>query len=117
MKKLRDDLQSVVKSLKSLTRKTEKMVKRLSRLEKAVAKRPKAKAKVRGPRKTAAKKATTVTASNTVMDIIKRSRKGVQAAALKKKTGFDNKKIRDIVYRLKKQGKIKTERKGFYVKP
>lgn len=116
MKKLKDDLQSVVKSLKSLTHKTEKMVKRLSKLEKAATKRPKAKAKVKAPRKTTAKKAPKLTASNTILDIIKRSRKGVEAAALKNKTGFDNKKIRDIVYRLKKHGKIKTERKGFYVK-
>ncbi len=116
MKKFKDDLQSVVKSLKSLTHKTERMAKRLSKLEKAAAKRPKARARVKTTRKTAAKKATKRTASNTIMDIIKRSRKGVEAAALKKKTGFDNKKIRDIVYRLKKHGKIKTERKGFYVK-
>jgi DNA replicative helicase MCM subunit Mcm2 (Cdc46/Mcm family) len=116
MKKLKDDLQSVVKSLKSLTRKTERMAKRLSKVEKATAKKPTAKAKIKAARKKIAKKATKATASDTVLNIIKRSRKGVEAAGLQKKTGFNNKKIRDIIYRLKKHGKIKSERKGFYVK-
>ena len=37
-------------------------------------------------------------------------------AALKNKTGFQGRKIWDIIYKLKKQGKIKSERKGTYVK-
>jgi len=35
---------------------------------------------------------------------------------LKKKTGFEGRKIRDIIFRLRKQGKIKSERKGVYAK-
>jgi len=35
---------------------------------------------------------------------------------LKKKTGFEGRKIKDIIYRLKKQGKIKSLGKGIYVK-
>jgi len=35
---------------------------------------------------------------------------------LEKKTGFVGRKIRDIIFRLRKQGKIKSERKGIYVK-
>lgn len=117
MKELKRDLQSVVKSLKLLTQKTEKIAKKLGKLEKAqVAKKPKAKARVKAAKKTVAKKAAKVTASDTVFEIIKRSRKDVGTAALKKKTGFDGKKIRDIIYRLNKQGKIKSERKGFYAK-
>ena len=50
------------------------------------------------------------------MGIIKRSTKGVDATTLRKKTGFEGRKIRDRIYRLRKQGKIKSERKGFYVK-
>lgn len=37
-------------------------------------------------------------------------------ATLRKKTGFEGRKIRDIVYRLKKPGKIKVEGKGVYLK-
>jgi hypothetical protein len=67
-------------------------------------------------RKATAKKPTKVSASGTVLAIIKRSRKGIGAAALTKKTDLEGRKIRDIIYRLKKQGKIKRDRKGLYVK-
>ncbi len=114
MKQLKKDLKVVAKDLKRLTQKTDKMIKRLEKLEKKaqVAKKPKAKA----VKKVVVKKPAKLPASGTVLAIIKRSRKGVDAAALKKKTGFEDKKIRDITYRLRKQGKIKSERKGVYVK-
>jgi hypothetical protein len=32
------------------------------------------------------------------------------------KTGYENKKIHNLVHKLKKQGKIKSETKGVYVK-
>jgi len=32
------------------------------------------------------------------------------------KTGFEGRKIWDIIFRLRKQGKIKSDRKGLYVK-
>ena len=113
MKELKRDFQSVLNSLSALTQKTEKMIKRLEKLEKAqAAKKPKANA----VKKAIAKKPTKLSASETVLAMIKRSRKGVDKATLIKKIGFEDKKIRDIIYRLKKQGKIKTEGKGLYVK-
>jgi len=114
MKQMKKDLKAVAKDLKGLTQKTDKMIKRLEKLEKKAqaAKKPKAKA----VKKAVAKKPAKLSASGTVLAIIKRSRKGVDAAALKKKTGFKDKKIRDITYRLRKQRKIKKDRKGLYVK-
>jgi hypothetical protein len=113
MKELQRDLQSVLKSLRALTQKTEKMIKRLEKLDKAqAAKKPKAKATKKAP----AKKPAKLSASGTVLAIIKRSRKGIDTATLEKKTGFEGRKIWDIIYSLKKQGKIKSERKGLYVK-
>ena len=115
MKELKRNLQSVLKSLRALTQKTEKMVKELDKLEKAQApKRPKA--KPRATRKAVAKKPARLSASETVLDIIKRGRKGVDKATLRKKTGFEGRKVRDIIYKLKKQGKIKSDPKGIYVK-
>jgi hypothetical protein len=35
---------------------------------------------------------------------------------INQKTGYDNKKINNLVYKLKKQGRIKSETKGVYVK-
>jgi predicted Rossmann fold nucleotide-binding protein DprA/Smf involved in DNA uptake len=114
MNQLKKNLKAVAKDLKGLTQKADKMIKRLEKLEKKAqaAKKPKAKA----ARKTTAKKPTRVSASGTVLTIIKRSRKGVDKATLINKTGFEGRKIWDIIYRLKKEGKIKSERKGLYVK-
>ena len=110
MSQLKKDLMTVAKDLKRLTQKTDKMIKQLDKLEKTqVAKKRKAK-------KAPAKKPAKLSASGTVLAIIKRSRKGVDKATLIKKTGFEDRKIRDITYRLRKQGKIKTEPKGIYVK-
>ncbi len=67
--------------------------------------------------KTPAKKtAKSATAVDTVMTLISRSDKGVSAADIKSKTGFDQKKVANIVYKLKKQNKIKSIDKGVYVK-
>ncbi len=114
MKQMKKDLKAVAKDLKGLTQKTDKMIKRLEKLEKKAqaAKKPKAKA----AKKAVAKKPAKLSASGTVLAIIKRSRKGVDKATLIKKTGFEDKKIRDIIYRLRKQRKIKKDRKGLYVK-
>ncbi len=113
MNQLKKDLKAVAKDLRRLTQKTEKMTKRLEKVEKAqAAKKPKPKA----VKKVVVKKPAKLTASATVLAIIKRSRKGIDKATLEKKTGFEGRKIRDIIFRLKKQGKIKSEIKGIYVK-
>ncbi len=113
MEQMEKNLKAVAKDLKGLTQKTDKMIKQLEKLEKAqVAKKPKAKA----VKKVVVKKPAKLSASGTVLAIVKRSRKGVDSTGLEKKTGFESKKIRDITYRLRKQGKIKTEPKGIYVK-
>ena len=56
------------------------------------------------------------TAVDAVLNIISRSPKGVNTAAIKAKTGYDQKKISNLVYKLKKQGKIKSIEKGVYGK-
>lgn len=123
MKKLKKDLQAVSKSLKTLTKKTERLTKAVAKLEKpqAAAKRkPKAKAKtirkaVAKKKGAAKKKTATLTATDQVLKIIKRSKKGVDAPTLMKKTGFEDKKIRNILFRSSKQGKIKKAGRGIYV--
>ena len=56
-----------------------------------------------------------VTATDQVLDFINRSKKGINAATLMKKTGFDQKKIRYILQRAYKQGKIKRADRGIYI--
>lgn len=114
MNQLKKDLKAVGKDLEKLAQKTDRMIKRLEKLEKKaqIAKKPKTKA----VKKEVAKKRAKLSASGTVLATIKRSRKGVDKATLIKKTGFEDKNIRDITYRLRKQGKIKRDLKGLYVK-
>jgi len=51
-----------------------------------------------------------------VADLVIRSRKGITVADLTKKTGFDVKKIRNMLFRLKRNGKIRTISRGVYKK-
>jgi integration host factor subunit alpha len=64
------------------------------------------------------KQANKVSASLILLAIINKSRskKGVDTATLKKKSGFDDRKIWNVINSLKSQGKIKSGGRGFYVK-
>lgn len=111
MKALKRDLQSVIKTLKLLTEKAEKMERALEGLSTvpAVKKQP-----VQAAKPPVRKKAP-ATASESVLTIINRQKKGIDTAGLKKKTDFDTKTIRNVIFRLKKQGKIKTDDRGVYM--
>ena len=54
-------------------------------------------------------------AIDVVLDTIKRSKQGIGFAAIQAKTGFDEKKIRNIIFRLNKIGKIKRKSRGIYI--
>jgi hypothetical protein len=54
-------------------------------------------------------------ATDQVLDVINRSKKGVNTATLMKKTGFDRQKVRNILQRTYKQGKIKRAGRGIYI--
>ena len=73
-------------------------------------------AKAKPMEKTVAKKAAKLTATDTVLNIIKRYKKGVGIPILKTKSGFNDKKVRNIVQKAFKEGKIKRVDKGIYVK-
>lgn len=116
--KLKSPAQHAAGALKTLTKQTDKLIKAVDKFEKA-AKRKKAKAKAKPTRKARAKKAPAkkakVTDTDRVLNIIKRSKKGVGVPTLIKKTGFDANKVRNIINRTLKQGKIKRVGRGVYV--
>jgi len=117
MKNLKKEVQSVAKELKALTKKTEGIMNAVVKLEKAQVK-TKAKAKPgKKPRakKPAAKKAAAQTATAQVVNIIKRSKKGVDVPILMKKTGLGERTVRNIVFKASKEGKIKRAGRGIYV--
>jgi uncharacterized membrane protein len=122
---LRKVLQSIEKGLEGLAKRTKDMQTLLDNLEEALAMeqpqaKPAAKRKAgkRAPAKkrAARKKPAKATGTDVVLTIIGRSKKGASTAQIKAKTGFSERKIWDIVNRLKKQGKIKSEKKGVYMK-
>jgi septal ring factor EnvC (AmiA/AmiB activator) len=122
--KLKSPAQHAAGALKTLTKQTDKLIKAVDKFEKA-AKRKKAKAKAKPTRKarakkapakkSAVKKAKVVTDTDRVLNIIKRSKKGASVSSLIKKTGFDDKKMRNIINRALRQGKIKRVGRGVYV--
>jgi hypothetical protein len=118
---LKKDLSAVRKDFKALERKMEKLLKAVekdAKIKKTA--RPKA-TKVRAVKQAkakktvAAKKSPQMTATDQILRIVKRSRKGVDVPTLKSKTGFDDKKVRNIVFRASKEGKIKKSGRGIYV--
>jgi predicted Rossmann fold nucleotide-binding protein DprA/Smf involved in DNA uptake len=115
MKNLKKSLQSVNKDLNALSKKVDKIIVAASKLEKPKTVKKKAVKKV-AVKKPAAKKAVKLTAADTTFAVIKRSKKGVGVAELMKQTEFDQKKTYNIIYKLKKQGKIKSVEKGVYKK-
>ena len=138
---MKKELQAVKKELKALSKRVDKLMAALQKADAPKAKKAKAVKKVAPkkavkkaapkkavakkaapkktvvkkavPKKTAAKK---VTAADTVFNAIARLKKGTDTAGLMKKTGFDQKKVANIVFKLKKQGKITIPKKGLYVK-
>lgn len=120
---LKKDLQALNRDIKAIEKKMEKLIAAAGKSEKpktakkSTAKPVKAKPTKRAPaQKAPAKKKTTQpTATDQVLAIIKRSKKGVNAATLMTKTGFDLKKVTNILQRTYKMGKIKRVEKGIYV--
>ena len=119
--KLHSPAQHASKALKALRQQTEKLIKAINKFEKekgAKKKKAKPKAKVATrtrARKPTARKAKAQTATDQVVNIIKRSKKGVDIPTLKKKTGLSDKQVRNIIFRSAKQGKIKRAGRGIYV--
>jgi hypothetical protein len=56
------------------------------------------------------------TASSVVYDVIASHPKGTNFKVIKETTGFDDKKLRNIIFRLDKIKKIKRVRRGIYKK-
>jgi hypothetical protein len=55
------------------------------------------------------------TAADTIFEVIKSKKAGIDTSDLIKETDFEEKKVRNIIYKLKKQNKIKAAKRGVYV--
>jgi hypothetical protein len=112
------DLTALKKNITAIGKKVDNLLKEYEKDAKAKApkasnaKAVKAKPAKRAP---ATKRATKITATDKVLKIINRSKKGVDTATIKKKTGFDDRKVRNIIFRTLKESKIKREGRGVYI--
>jgi predicted Rossmann fold nucleotide-binding protein DprA/Smf involved in DNA uptake len=110
------DLKVISKELMKLVKEIEKLATELEKAEKPKAKSVKTKTKAKAViTKKALAKGGKKTDTDKLLAIINRSKKGVDTATLMKKTGFDQKKVRNMLNRTYKQGKITRVEKGIYV--
>lgn len=120
MKQLQKQLESIAKSLQDLAQKVENIQKQVgsSKLPSATVKAEPVKRKTvrKSPPTTPEKPTEGGTAYSLFLKTIEDSDNGISVAGLKAKTGFNDKKIANLVYKAKKQGKIKAAGKGVYVK-
>jgi len=112
---LTKDLQAIRNKLTKLAEQTEKLAAALEKTDQPAAKSVKTKTKTKDVAKKAPAKVAKKTDTDKVLEIINRSKKGVDTATLMKKTGFNQKKVRNMLNRTYKQGKITRVEKGIYI--
>lgn len=83
---------------------------------KKAAPKPKKPAKAKKSAKTSKTAPSGATSVETVYGIIARSKKGVSSAQICSETGYNAKKVANVVYKLKNRDQIKAIKKGVYVK-
>jgi hypothetical protein len=125
MRGTKNELRKVIKGLEDLIRKAEKIEKGLTEEGTVAARRkgagrPRTRKRVIAPKRVAPRRIPAQagkgrTATGMVFGIIKKSRRGATTTQIRNGTGFDEKKIWNVINRLKSQGKIKSARRGIYV--
>ncbi len=108
---IKKDLLAISKDLKKISQKTDRLILDIGKLEKQKVKPTKARAT---KKVLAKKKAAKLTATDQVLSIITKRKRGIDTSTLMHKTGFDEKKVRSIVFRAFKEGKIKRVGRGLY---
>ena len=129
MQKLQTQLKNVSKSLATLSKQVESISKQLKKTapakktapvkKAAPAKKSRPAKKVAPARKPAAKKASPAggkTVLDSVLEVIKRSKKGATIAQLKARTKLEARQLSNALYKLVKKGHIRAHSRGLYVK-
>ena len=122
LKIVSDGLKMVAQGLEVLAEKVEEVAESQNlaqpkaKTRRSPAPKQKAASQTSGKASAKGKVAKAPTAAETVLNLVIGSDKGVNVATIMDKTGYDRQKIANIVYRLAKQGKIKSVQRGVYVK-
>lgn len=100
---------------KTATKKPAKKTTAQKPAKKTTAKKPAKKTAAKKPvKKTAPKGKKADASTDVVMDVIQKADTPVDNTKISEQTGYDAKKVANVVYRLKKQGKIKNVSRGTY---
>jgi predicted transcriptional regulator len=121
VQEIHKELQSIVKSIEQLAHSVANIAVAVEKLNRADAsQRPKAKRapvrKIVVVKNGVVEKIKRIPATHIVYDLIRESSGGMDTAALMKATGFNQRKVHNIIFRLKKQGQIKSSQRGRYRK-
>jgi DNA polymerase/3'-5' exonuclease PolX len=91
-----------------------KLMDKLDRMEQLIRTTAYGRKKLRNARNLNGRKVI-ATASDEVFNVIKRFNNGAGFAEIQDRTGFGDKKIRNILFRLNKLGKIRRKKRGVYI--
>ena len=119
---IKNELRAVNREIKALTEKIDNLIKDCIRIEdtKVAKKSPQKTVKAKTPKRVLVKKPPVkkkrpkLTATDKVLRIIMKRKRGIDNSTLMYKTGFDEKKVRNIVFKAHKEGKIKRVGRGLY---
>ncbi|MDF1594039.1 MAG: hypothetical protein P1P89_21230 [Desulfobacterales bacterium] len=98
----------------------EKLITRMDRLEElikalVVSGRRTRTARTNGAKTGTANGGSVKTASDSVLEVIKAAKDGIDFADIRQRIGYEEKKLRNIIFRLNKTGKIRRIRRGIYI--
>ncbi len=96
-------------------RDVDKLIERLDHLEKMIKTAGSSGRTRRPPTGQASRAKVALSASEAVFEVIKPHKEGVGFGEIQEKTGFGEKKLRNIIFRLNKMDKIKRVSRGVYV--
>jgi DNA invertase Pin-like site-specific DNA recombinase len=126
VKQLKKEMKALTKELNALTRKTEKIAKKLEKLEKTRVKaipkkalKPKRSVKKPAAKKAAEKPTEKKTAkgavADAVMGVVQANSEGVSTFEIMEQTSLTKTQVWGVINRAKKEGKVKSEKRGTYV--
>ncbi len=119
---IKSELTAVRREIKALAEKVDELLKDFINIDETNAakqstkKTAKAKATKKAPAKKSQvrKKRSKLTATDQVLRIIMKRKRGIDTPTLMHKTGFDEKKVRNIVFKAFKERKINRVGRGLY---
>jgi len=103
----------IQKELTKISKDLEKMSRQIQKLTSSIAKEKGTAQRASMPKPVALSKGKK-SGIQTVLDMIKKSKTGIDVGTLIKKTGFEDKKIRNIIFKAWKEGKIERVGRGVY---